>query len=212
MKIRVLLAVVVIVFAGATVAAQTEPSPHTVTLYYIAPPVDFKVRPLRRQPGKVDSSRAGVNFETGLRGDFLHGNNTSDFDLGYGGMECEKDGKIYPDWLRVIDTRSMVVDLGSKRWEDFAQTPPFPMPKKPQRPLPLTGRPLVIELSAGSKDISPYRQLVECKSGHMYLMRLVRDRRAIYAMFRVDSATTRESCAISWKLVRPPNVSDNESF
>ena len=211
MKLRVLPVLAVIAFICGATVAQTEPSLQSVTLYYIAPPVDFKVRPMRRQPGRVDSSRSGINLETGEQGDFIHAT-TPQFDLAFGGMEFQKDGKVYPDWLRVADARSMIVDLGSKRWEDFKQIPPFPRPKKPTRPLPVKDRPFVVEASAGTNDFSPYRQFVQCKVGHMYLMRMVHGQKVIYAMFRVDSATPHESCAIGWKLVRPPNVDDNERF
>lgn len=201
-----LFSLVIVISAFGSIAAQTQPTLQTVTLHSFSPPVSFRLGPITRQP---DVTRSSVNFETGRRG-YLRNEDHTDFDLTYGGMEIQKDGKVYPDWLRVTDSRSMIVDLGVKRWQDFPATPPFPKPKKSAPPLPLTKRPLVIDASAGSKEFSPYRQFVEVKPGHMYLMRLVHGRKVIYTMFRVESLKSRENCVLSWKLVQPPNIDDNE--
>lgn len=150
-----------------------------------------------------------MNFETGKRGP-LRGELPEEFDLRYGGMHVEKDGKVFPDWLSVADSRAMIVELGAKKWQDVKETPPFPKPATSRRPLPLSKRPIVIEVSAGSKEVSPYRQVIEVKLGHMYLMRLLHGKKVIYTMFRVESLDTKVSCVLSWKHVKPPNVDDNE--
>ena len=58
--------------------------------------------------------------------------------------------------------------------------------------------------------MSPYRQVIVVKPGHMYLMRLLHGKKVIYTMFRVESLQSWDNCVLSWKLVTPPNVNDNE--
>lgn len=191
-----LFSLVIVISAFGSIAAQTSTELQQVTLHY------FSYQ-------RHDTTRSYVNFETGKRGP-LRGELTDVFDLKYGGMHIEKGGKVFPDWLSVADSRSMIVELGAKKWQDVEATPPFPQPKKPHPPLPLSKRPIVIDVSAGSKEVSPYRQVIEVKPGHMYLMRLVHGKKVIYTMFRVESLDSRVSCVLSWKHVKPPNIDDNE--
>jgi hypothetical protein len=204
MKARILLSLVITVAACAPVVSQTESELREVTLYWYHHSDRFG-------PSQPDDSRSAVNFETGNRGPARRGS----FDLRYGGViigaptKNDKPGKFYPDWLNVLDCRSMVVDLGVKQWQDFKETPPFPQPKTLAPPRPL-GEPIcAVDTSAGRADFSPYRQMVEPKPGHVFLARLLRERKVSYVMFRVESLASRESCVISWKMVKPPNV-DNE--
>ncbi len=201
MNTRILLSVMFMVLGFDSIGAQTETNLQTATLYNLSAQVSMH----------TDNSRSSVNFETGQKGHSPHPQ-LSDFDLTYGGLEIKKDGKVYPDWLRVTDPRSMMVELGKKEWQEIKATPPFPKPKKVSPPLPLSNRPMVIDVSAGSPEVSPYRQFIAVQPGHVYLMRLVRDRKVIYVMFRVESLTSRDNCVLSWKLVKPPNVDDNEKF
>jgi hypothetical protein len=204
MKARILLSLVITLAACASIAAQTDGVLREVTLYWFHPSDHFF-------PAQPDSSRSAVNFETGDRGTPRGGS----FDLRYGGViigapsQNDKPGKIYPDWLNVLDCRSMVVDLGAKQWQDFKETPPFPQPKTLGPPRPLGEPVCAVDTSAGRTDFSPYRQMVEPKPGHVFLARLLRGRKVSYVMFRVESLASRESCVISWKMVKPPNV-DNE--
>jgi hypothetical protein len=197
MNIKIVLALVLVISACSCVAGQVGSDLQQVTLYNLS----FH-----------NESRFAINFENGKRGYFGRGESPADFDLMYGGVLIEKDSKARADWLRVADSRSMVVSLGAKNWQDFKETPPFPKPKRPQPPLPLSPRPIVADASAGSREISPYRQLIEVKPGDMYLMRVLRKTRALYVMFRVESLESRVSCVLSFKLVKPPNVDDNEKF
>lgn len=183
----------VLVSAPTAVAAQSEGATATVTLYNMHNPLTHK----------HDASRASINLETGRRG-HLRTDPWTDFDLAYGGLVIEKDGKRRPDWFRVIDPRSMIVDLGKKEWSDYPETPAFPKPKKGFRPLPVGQRPMVLDVSGDSKDASPYRQFIEVQPGHIYLMRVLRGARAVYAMFRVEDLRSTESCVLSWKVVPPP--------
>lgn len=61
-----------------------------------------------------------------------------------------------------------------------------------------------MNVSAGVKDVSPYQQYVRVKLGHMYLMKVVRDGKKTYVLFRVDTLTKQENCVLSWKKVQPP--------
>lgn len=196
MKTRMLLSLVILISAFGSIAGQTNAELQQVTLYNFS----------AQQP---DASRSAINFETGKRG-HLHSEPPTEFDLMYGGMVIEKDGKVFPDWLRVTDSRSMIVDLGAKKWQDFKVTPPFPKASKSRPPLPLSKRPIVIDVSAGSTEVSPYRQVVEVKAGRVYLMRLLHGKKVVYTMFRVESLNSGESCVLSWKQVRPPNVDDEK--
>ena len=120
--------------------------------------------------------------------------------------------KILADWLGVLDCRSQIVDLGVKQWQDFKETPPFPKPKTLEPPRPLDRQGCVVDASAGRTDFSPYRQFVQADPGHIYLVRLWHLNKVRYVMFRVESLVSRDNCVLSWKLVKPPNVADNESF
>jgi hypothetical protein len=200
MKTRILLSLVIAISACGSIAAQTDAALKEVTLYYF------------HYPDQPDASRSSVNFETGERGPDRVGS----YDLRYGGMVIGspsnggKPGKVYPDWLGVLDCRSMVVDLGAKQWQDFKETPPFPRTKTSEPPRPLGQPTCAVNASAGRTDFSPYRQFVVVDPGHVYLMRLLRGRKVSYVMFRVESLNSRESCVISWKLVTPPNVDDEK--
>ncbi|HSE21262.1 MAG TPA: hypothetical protein VLB68_06370, partial [Pyrinomonadaceae bacterium] len=108
------------------------------------------------------------------------------------------------NWFEVSDPRSTIVDLGKKGWENLKETPSFPKSKKPHKPLPLSGNLKEINASAGVDDVSPYQQFVRAKLGHMYLMKVVRDRKKTYVLFRVDTLTKQENCIVSWKNVQPP--------
>ena len=147
---------------------------------------------LYSQRSHRDWSRASVNFETGERG-------SSRFDLTYGNLAVNHDG----NWFEVRDARSMIIDLGAKQWGDFKETPSFFKGKKPRKPLPLS-RPKVVDASADSKEISPYQQFVRVKAGHMYLMKVMKERKTTYIMFRVDSLIKEDNCVLSWKKVPPP--------
>ena len=124
-------------------------------------------------------------------------------------MGCPESRETLANWLGVIDCRSRIVDLGAKTWQDFKTTPPLPSPQYLPEPLALTPCSFVIDNSVGTREISPYRQFVVAKPGHVYLMMLVRGNKVRFLMFRVESLNSKESCVISWKLVKPPNV-DNE--
>jgi hypothetical protein len=204
MKIRIIFPLVIMLTAWSSIAGQTDAGLKKVTLYW------FSFGKLT--PVKTDSSRSSINFETGERG-----GNRAGFDLRYGGMVIGTPARpgemsrILPDWLGVLDCRNMIVDLGSKRWQDFKETPPFPQPKTLERPRAL-GRPeCVVDASAGRTDFSPYRQFVVAEPGNIYIMRLWRGGKVSYVMFRVESLVSRDNVVLTWKLVKPPNV-DNEAF
>lgn len=146
--------------------------------------------------GHNDWSRTSINFESGERG---APSRTASYDLTYGNLAVDND----VDWFEVRDPRSMIIDLGAKQWGDFKETPAFFKSKKPRKPLPLS-RPKVVDASAGSKEISPYQQFVRVQAGHMYLMKVMRERKTIYVMFRVDSLSREDNCVLSWKRVPPP--------
>jgi hypothetical protein len=208
MKKKILLpvAMLMVMSACVTVAAQTETGLSRVTLYWFSP---GRIPPVE----KTDRSRSSINFETGERG-----SDAQDYDLRYGGMVIGTPAKpgeasrVLADWLGVIDCRSMMVDLGAKQWQDFKNTPPFPKPKTSEPPRPM-GQPIcAVDTSAGRTEFSPYRQHVVVDPGHVYLIRLWHRNRVSYVMFRVESLVARDNCVLSWKRVKPPNVADNESF
>ena len=143
-------------------------------------------------------SRSSVNFESGERGSPTA--DASGFDLIYGTLAINDDS----NWFEVRDGRSMIYDLGKKQFSDFKETPSFPKSKKPQKPRPLTGDLKEVNASNGSKEISPYQQYVPVKAGHIYLMKVVRDRKKTYVMFRVDELISEDNCRLSWKKVPPP--------
>lgn len=190
-----LFSLVIMISAFGSIAAQTSPELQQVTLYYYA-------------GERHETTRSHVNFETGKRGP-LRGELPEEFDLMFGGLIIAKDGKRFPDWFRVTDARSMIVDLGAKNWQDIRETPPFPKADKSHPPPPLAQRPMVVDVSAGSKEVSPYRQFILVQQGHIYLMRILHGNKVIYAMFGVESLNSEESCVLSWKHVSPPKV-DNE--
>jgi len=207
MKLNNLLLLLLISLSSCySLAAQTEAGPAQVTLYWFSPSRVI-------DSDKTDASRSSVNFETGERGP-----DTDHYDLRYGGMVIgtpHRQGeasKILADWLGVLDCRNMIVDLGAKQWRDFKETPPFPKPKTSEPPRPLNRPICSVDVSAGRTDFSPYRQFVEVKQGNVYLMRLLRGSKVRYVMFRVESFVSRDNCVLSWKLVKPPNVDDNEKF
>jgi hypothetical protein len=190
-----LFSLVIVISAFGSIAAQTSPELQQVTLYNMV-----------KSP--YDESRSSINFETDKTG-LLGGERPTNFDLSYGGMIIAKDGRRFPDWFRVTDARSMIVDVGAKNWQDIRETPPFPKTGKSHPPPPLAQRPMVVDVSAGSKEVSPYRQFILVQQGHIYLMRILHGNKVIYAMFRVESLNSEESCVLSWKHVTPPKV-DNE--
>lgn len=144
-----------------------------------------------------DRSPASVDFDSGQTvSAHLQG---VPYDITYGSLAVNND----PDWFEVHDPRSTIVDLGAKQLGDFKETPSFPTSKSPGQPMPLK-RPKVVDVSAGSKQVSPYQQFVPVKMGHVYLMKVWRERRKIYLLFRVDSLKKAESCRLSWKKVPPP--------
>lgn len=205
MKIRILISLVITLTSWSSIAGQTDAGLREVTLYWFS----FG----RITPVKPDKTRSSINFDTGERGGDRAG-----FDLRYGGMVIgtpTKPGevsRILPDWLGVLDCRNMIVDLGAKQWQDFKETPPFPQPKKLERPRSLGQPECAVDTSAGRTDFSPYRQHVVPEPGHMYLMRILRSSKVSYVMFRVESLESRDNCVLTWKLVKPPNVRDNEAF
>jgi hypothetical protein len=197
---RILLSLVITLAACGAIAGQTGAELKEVTLYWY------------HTPGRFFPGLPAVNIKTGYRGP------DHDVSLGlrYGGMVITTPtrpgevSKILPDWLGVLDCRSMIVDLGRKQWQDFKETPPFPQPKKSEPPLSLNKRPCVVNTSAGRKDFSPYRQFVVVNPGHVYLMRLWRESKVSYVMFRVESLISWDNCVLSWKMVKPPNVDDEK--
>ena len=212
MKTKILFSLIVVISVCGSITAQnpstqerprraTETGPRDaetvlkeVTLYYFHP------------PDQPDEIRSVVNFETAERD-----SDGAGYDLRYGGLQIGVAGKpqTLADWLGVHDCRSAIVDLGQKTWQDFKATPPLPSPQylpDPESPARCT---FVIDNSAGSRAISPYRQFVIPKAGHVYLMRRVHRSKVSYLLFRVESLNSKESCVISWKPVKPPNV-DNE--
>jgi hypothetical protein len=215
MKGKILFSLIIVISVGGSITAQnpsTQERPRRVlpaetnpqdadavlkevTLYYF------------QLPDQPDRSRSSVNLETGERGR----DDARSFDLRYGGMTIGMPGKpeALANWLSVLNCASMIVDLGAKTWQDFKATPPLPSPQYLPEPLSPRACSFVVDASAGSREISPYRQFVVPKPGHVYLMRLVHGNKVSYLMFRVESLKSKESCEISWKLVKPPNV-DNE--
>lgn len=147
-----------------------------------------------------DWSRSSINFESGERGS--PSADASGFDLIYGTLAINDDS----NWFEVSDARSMIVDMGAKQWGDFKETPSFPNSDKPRKPLPLKGNVKEIVTSAGSKEVSPYQQFVPVKAGHIYLMKVVRERKKTYIMFRVDNLVSEDNCLLSWKTVPPPRL------
>jgi hypothetical protein len=199
MKIKIALVWLFLILAYTCVAGQASADLQQVTLYDFSP--------------SSHEFRSALNFRTGNRSEY---HDFTGFHLAYGGAVIQeggkagKPGKVHPDWLRVLDSHSMIVDLGVRNWQDFKETPPFPKPRTTRPPLPLSPRPFVVDASAGSQDFSPYRQMVEVEPGHMYLMRVSDKTRVFYAMFRVESLESRVSCILSFKLVKPPNVDDEK--
>ena len=201
------LSLLLVMALSQSIAAQTDADLNRVTLYWFSPRhlIDNE---------KKDRSKSSVNFETGNRGP----DRADEYDLRYGGMVLgtpTKHGeasRLLTDWLGVLDCRSMIVDLGAKQWQDFNETPPFPKPKTLEPPRTLSRPVCAVNTSAGRTDFSPYRQFVEVNPGHIYLMRFLRGSKVRYVMFRVESFVQRDNCVLSWKLVKPPNVDDNESF
>jgi hypothetical protein len=153
---------------------------------------------LYSRTGQGDLSRSSVNFDTGARGSTIRDPNG--FDLMYGNLQVNDDN----NWFEVSNPRSTIVDLGKKKWEKLKGTPSFPKSKKPRKPLPLSGNLKEINVSAGVKEVSPYQQFVRVKLGHMYLMKVVRDGKKTYVLFRVDTLTKQENCVLTWKKVQPP--------
>ena len=150
-----------------------------------------------------DFSRTSLNFDTGEVG-FVRGQPNQNFDLSYGTVKINADG----DWFEVRDARSRIVDLGVKGWDEVKETPPFPQSKT--KVAPSLDQRKVIDASAGSKDVSPLRQIVSARTGHMYLVRVAKGTRALYVMFRVENLITEDNCQISWKRVVPPNIVDEQ--
>jgi len=184
----VALSFITLISSALPVMGQNKDEPSRVTFFSA----------LRHNP---DSSRTSLNFDTGELG--VDPDKTAQhYDVSYGTVKIDANA----DWFEVRDARSRIVDLGVKRWDEFKETPQFPQPKTAIAPS-LEQR-KVIDVSAGSKDVSPLRQIVPARIGHMYLMRVAKGTRATYVMFRVEALTAEQSCQISWKRVVPPNVID----
>ena len=182
MKRQLILALGALIALSVTASGQDVATLSQVTLY--------------SKMGHNDWSRTSINFESGERG---APSRTAKYDLTYGNLALNHNA----DWFEVRDPRSMIIDLGAKQWGDFKETPSFFKGKKPRRPLPLS-RPKVLDGSAGVKEHSPYQQFVRVEAGHMYLMKVMRERKTVYIMFRVDSLSRVDNCVLSWKIVAPP--------
>ena len=219
MKSKILFSLILLISACGSLSAQdpstkdrprralaTETGPKDadaplkeVTLYWFH-------RLDRPVPAQPDDSRSSVNLETGERGPARGG---GFYDLRYGGVVIEPPGKpgvFLADWLDVLDCRSMIVDLGAKTWQDFKETPPLPSPQYLTETQAVAPCSIVVDNSAGAREVSPYHQMVVPKPGHVFLMRLVNGSRVSFLMFRVESLNSKESCVISWKPVTPPNI------
>lgn len=183
MKGKLVFVVAIVIALSITTVCQESPSLYQVTLY--------------SKIGHREWHRASINFESGKRGSPTA--DLSDFDLVYGNLAVDDDS----DWFAVSNPRSIIVDLGKKQWKDFNGTPKF-LKDMSRKPLPLGDAPFEVDASANSKDISPYKQFVQVKAGHMYLMRVVRGRTNSYVMFRVDNLVRKDNCLLSWKKVQPP--------
>ena len=183
LKRKLPFAVGVVIALSIAAAAQNVPELKQVTLY--------------ARIHYQDWSRAAINFETGERGSSYKG--LPDFDLTFGSMAINYDC----NWFVVTNTRSQIVTLGKKKWTDFKQTPSFPV-SKTLKPLPLKDPPMTVDASGDSKSISPYQQHALVKADHMYLMKIVRDGKKSYIMFRVDKLVSQDNCVIAWKKVAPP--------
>ena len=153
---------------------------------------------LYSRTGQGNLNQSSVNFETGARGSGI--TNPGAFDLIYGNLRVNDDN----NWFEVSDPRSRIVDLGKQKWEHFKEAPSLPKSKHPQKPLPLSGNVKEVDASGGVKDVSPYQQFVRAKLDHMYLMKVVRDGKKTYVLFRVDALTKQENCNVSWRKVQPP--------
>ena len=180
---RLILALVALTALSINADAQDVPTLTSATLY-------SRLAYRDRNPASVDfdSGETVPTYPQSVK-----------YDITYGSLAVNND----PDWFEVHDPRSMIVDLGAKQLGDFKETPSFPKSKTPQQPMPLK-RPKVVDASAGSKEVSPYQQFVPVKVGHVYLMKVWRERRKIYVLFRVDSLNQKDSCRLSWKKVPPP--------
>ena len=219
MKTKILFSLILMISAFGSITAQnpsTQERPRrTLPNETVLPDASAVLKEVtlywyhksdRYFPAQPDDSRSAVNFETGERGPARGGGS---FDLRYGGVIIGAPGNsgvFLADWLGGLDCRSMIVDLGAKSWQDFKETPPLPSPQYLTESQALAPCSFVVDASAGAKEISPYRQMVVPKTGHIYFMRLVNGSKVSYLMFRVESVNRRESCVISWKPVTPPNV------
>lgn len=183
MRRPILLALALTIALSAMAHAQDSTALSQVTLY------SFIFR--------KDSNSASVKFDSGLGA--VTAKECEHSDLMYGNIIVND----VADWFQVCNPRSRIVDLGSKQWKDFPQTPSSFNSKKPQKPLPLNA-PFVVDVSGGSKEASPYQQYARVQKGHMYLMRMARGQARIYVMFRVDDLKTKDNCLLSWKGVPPP--------
>jgi hypothetical protein len=187
MKVTPLLPILLLFSISAPAGRQDDAGLSRVTLYSV-------------QGHGNDWSRSSVDFDSGIRG--FTGEGAHDFDLTYGSITMNTD----LDWFEVRDPRSMIIDLGEKGWRDFRETPSFTKRDKPRKPprLLTPSTPKVADVSAGSKEVSPYQQFRQVVAGHMYLMKVTRKRKTIYVMFRVDNLAPRDTCLLSWKKVPPP--------
>ena len=190
MKCRLSFGLSALIALSVAVFGQDVPPLNEVTLY--------------SKMGHREWRRASINFDSGERGSPTA--DYSDFDLVYGNFASnrDRDGNWFDsDWFVVSNPRSMIIDLGKKQWKDFKETPKVAKGMT-RKPLPLRDPPIEIDGSAGSKEMSPYKQLVRVKAGHMYLMKVVRGRKSTYVMFRVDKLVRQDNCLLSWKKVQPP--------
>ena len=146
MKIKLIFTLLVLILVGSRSAGQSNSDLRQVTLDYLS----LSAR----------ESRSSVSFQTGKL-QYQRSEPYTDFDVTYGGMSVEKKGMLYPDWIRVVDSRSMMVDLGEKEWADIKETPPFPQPIYPHPPLSLTSRcwSLVVGELSWKPSRIPYNRL-----------------------------------------------------
>lgn len=146
--------------------------------------------------------RSAFNFETGERGAVVDvKTHRPVHDISFDQVHLYPPGG---DLFMVADSKSMIVDLGKKTWDQFAETPSFPKSKTKVRPRPLDEEKW--ELDGGRNIVTPYMQFVQVKAGHVYLMRLNKSGKIIHVMFRVESVKKDDNCVLSWKQVPPPKV------
>ena len=153
-----------------------------------------------------DVTRSTFNFETGKSEPpkLTRNGIPEDYDISYGDTEVGPNDDLF----RVRDHRSMIVDLGQKKWDRFKETPSFPKGQSSAPPRPLTP---TWTLHSSETDITAkWGQFVKVRSGHIYLARLLKRSGVLYVMFRVESLKSGDNCVLTWKKVPPPRVIDEK--